>query len=178
MNHLGLVLVSVGFVVGSLACTWNAEQIQWGLFAVGMVLGLIGVGVLRRNRQVAESGEVATQNLSTIAASLGRIVKSIEELDAAKGSVFVYDLPAKIDSTFPDDLEVFVDGRKSIAARYGVDAYAEVMTEFAAAERYLNRVWSASVDGYQTEAHHYLERARHQFKRALTTLSQLGSTST
>lgn len=173
MKRVGVAGVSLGFVVGSLACTLDPHHIHWGLFALGLGLGLAGVAVLRHTRRAQESGSVADQNLSTISASLKRIATNVENLNQSKTTMNVYDLPAKIDATFPDDLEIFVDGRKSIAARFGIDAYAEVMTEFAAAERYLNRVWSASVDGYQDEAHTYLGRASEQFRRALEALTRM-----
>jgi hypothetical protein len=37
------------------------------------------------------------------------------------------------------------------------------MNHFAAGERYLNRVWSASVDGYVDECRAYIGHAREQF---------------
>jgi hypothetical protein len=40
------------------------------------------------------------------------------------------------------------------------------MSQFAAGERYINRVWSASADGYDAEARNYLERAASQFRDA------------
>ncbi len=46
---------------------------------------------------------------------------------------------------------------------FGIQNYADVMSNFAAGERYINRVWSASTDGYVDEVRMYLERARAQF---------------
>ena len=34
---------------------------------------------------------------------------------------------------------------------FGMQNYADVMSNFAAGERYINRVWSASTDGYVDE---------------------------
>ena len=45
------------------------------------------------------------------------------------------------------------------------------MSAFAAGERYLNRVWSASADGYVDEAREYIERAREQFVDAKNRLA-------
>ena len=47
---------------------------------------------------------------------------------------------------------------------FGLQNYADVMSNFAAGERYINRVWSASTDGYEDEVRHYLQRARDQFR--------------
>ena len=60
--------------------------------------------------------------------------------------------------------------RESIGHAYGLQSYADVMTHFATAERYLNRCWSASTDGYIDEVHTYLTRARDQFTQALDLL--------
>jgi hypothetical protein len=49
---------------------------------------------------------------------------------------------------------------------YGLQTYADIMSEFASGERYVNRVWSASADGYGDEASAYLDRARAQFEHA------------
>ncbi len=73
----------------------------------------------------------------------------------------------RVDELFVEDLEMFVDARESIAHRYGLAAYGEVMSCFAAGERYLNRVWSASADGYIDEVNTYLDKAQEQFSESL-----------
>ena len=42
------------------------------------------------------------------------------------------------------------------------------MSRFAAGERYLNRVWSASADGYIDEVNTYIEKSREQFSDCLS----------
>ena len=46
---------------------------------------------------------------------------------------------------------------------FGLQTYADIMSHFAAGERYINRVWSASADGYDEEAGDYLVKASQQF---------------
>ncbi len=65
-----------------------------------------------------------------------------------------------------------MDARESIAHRYGLAAYGEVMSSFAAGERYLNRVWSASADGYIDEVNTYLDKAQAQFVESLEKIRQ------
>ena len=55
---------------------------------------------------------------------------------------------------------------------FGMTAYAEVMSRFAAGERLLNRAWSASADGYLDEVvqslaagNAHLQAARELFAR-------------
>ncbi len=50
-------------------------------------------------------------------------------------------------------LAAFVDARPRLVAKLGLGGYAELMDRFAAAERQLNRAWSAAADGYFDEAH-------------------------
>jgi hypothetical protein len=49
---------------------------------------------------------------------------------------------------------------------FGLQTYADIMSHFATGERYINRVWSASADGYDDEADAYLKRAAGQFDAA------------
>jgi hypothetical protein len=55
---------------------------------------------------------------------------------------------------------------------FGLQAYADIMSSFAAGERYINRVWSASADGYDEEAETYLGKAVQQFVDAQQQLQQ------
>ena len=90
-----------------------------------------------------------------------------------KESLHPYDVHAKLDELFPAHLTSFVEARQSIVHVYGLQAYAAVMNEFAAGERYLNRVWSASVDCYVDDVREYLGRSKDQFVKARQRLSEL-----
>ena len=60
---------------------------------------------------------------------------------------------------------------------FGLQTYADIMSSFAAGERYINRVWSASADGYDGEAATYLEKAATQFADAQQQLQAGGEAS-
>ena len=78
------------------------------------------------------------------------------------------------DFVHKDDLEATqVELRKQ--SEGGTRIPFENRYRFAAAERYLNRVWSASTDGYIDEAHTYLGRSREQFDEARKILDRLVS---
>jgi hypothetical protein len=98
-------------------------------------------------------------------------------LNAEKASVNTYDMRDRIDDLFADDLSTFVEARESIAHTHSLTAYADVMSSFAAGERYLNRVWSASVDGYIDEVNAYLDKALTQFIETDHKVRQLKATS-
>jgi len=72
-----------------------------------------------------------------------------------------------------EDLNNFANARESMQHVFGLQNYADVMSAFAAGERYINRVWSASTDGYVDEVRNYLNRATEQFREARSLFSKL-----
>ncbi len=84
-------------------------------------------------------------------------------------------LPDIIDGQFEEPIAKFVEAREAIAHRYGVDAHPAVMSEFATAERYLNRVWSCAAEGYVDEVGDYLRNSRDRFVAAQGALEQYHS---
>ena len=127
---------------------------------------------LSRRRAATDSEHVAA-NLGTLRTSIARITENMATFDAAKDTMEIDAFHHHIDETFRDDLAAFADARKSLVHSHGVRAYAEVMNEFAAGERYLNRAWSASVDTYVDEVHAYIVKARTQFDATRAILDRL-----
>jgi len=191
MKLLGFLLVTIGFIMAALAAVVDqsalnesaveavdeaAEEspVKWAWYIPALAVGIAGVVVIRR----AEASQTKTEhhvaaNIETIETSLAKIATNIENLNAEKDAIDTYDMRHKIDELFMDDLEMFVDARESIAHRYGLNAYGEIMGSFAAGERYLNRVWSASADGYIDEVNEYLEKAKDQFAESLAIIRRL-----
>ena len=81
----------------------------------------------------------------------------------------------RIDTKLRPDLTRFVDARESMVHLFGLQTYADIMSHFAAGERYINRVWSSSADGYDDEATRYLGRAVEQFEDAQRQLVEAAS---
>ncbi len=177
MKKLGYLLIVAGFLWGAFLTVARAEGVNEPLYLLALAVGVAGV-VMARSAARAEARDVTRleANIATIESSLAAIAADADRLDADKTSINVYDLRHRIDETFPEHLSAFVEARESIAHSYGLQAYAEVMNRFAAGERYLNRVWSASTDGYEPEAHDYIGRARLQFDDALETFRRIRST--
>jgi len=155
-------MVAVGFIAAALASVVDEKA---GVAA-------IKIDVARHSKT---EHHVASR-IETVEGSLERIATNIKKLNTDKLSINTYDMRHRIDELFVDDLEMFVDARESIAHRYGLAAYGEVMSGFAAGERYLNRVWSASADGYIDEVNAYLEKAQAQFVESLTKIRNLAGT--
>ncbi|MFC1764229.1 hypothetical protein ACFL6U_19415 [Planctomycetota bacterium] len=175
MKALGYLLVTLGFIVTALVSVLDTIEIDWRLYAVPLAVGIVGVFLLRTTlRRNAEAVEKHTGNIQNLTACLQRIVDRLAPLTVQpENETDSLDFHTTFDHTFASDLTAFADGRESIAHAHGLQAYADIMSSFAAAERYLNRVWSASADGYIDEVHTYLHRAHEQFNDSLTRLQQL-----
>lgn len=66
----------------------------------------------------------------------------------------------------------FVEGRPTLIARGGLGYYSSVMTPFAAAERALNRAWSAAADSHLHEAEASLDLAMAHLQSTAALLSR------
>jgi hypothetical protein len=177
MKIVGYVLIVFGFLAAAYVTVVEPLEVEWGPFFALLALGALGVALVRfALHKSARHEEVLTTNLATLESSLARLAAGVEGLEERKADTDVYDLRHRIDAAFREDLATFADARESIAVSYGLPAFAEVMNHFAAGERYLARVWSASTDGYADEAHDYLERARDELAQALQTFRGLKAT--
>lgn len=168
MKGAGYLMIAAGFLAGSLVCVQTEENyVDWSLFGPALGLGAVGVALARwGNRRQARQEGTLGGNIETLLASIERIVQNITRLNDEKHQMHPYDIHGRIDELFLEDVNIFVEARESIGHIYGLGAYADVMNEFAAGERYLNRVWSASVDCYIDDVNEYLDRAKHQFQEA------------
>ena len=179
MKKLGYLMITLGFLAGALTAVVDKEQIRWDHFALAFILGAAGVAFVRISdrRESRQEGKLAS-NMQSVEVSLDRIVKNMTGLNAEKASINTYDVRHRIDELFTDDLNRFVEARQSITHTHSLSDYADVMTSFAAGERYLNRVWSASVDGYIDEVNDYLDKALTQFVETDHKVRQLKASST
>ena len=175
MKKLGYVFVFVGFVAASLVSVTDVLQVNWFHFGVFLIISIIGIFLIRSSeKKETMHEETLSTNMKAIDESLVRIVDDVKwirsEIDPKKPQ----DVHQRIDERLPDHLERFIESRKTIGHVHGLQAYGHVMNYFATAERYLNRVWSASADGYIDEITEYMERSEQQFEEALAALRELG----
>lgn len=191
-------MVTVGFIVAALAAvvdqstlkaiddntvevvdqsaaeTADMSTVKWMWYIPALGLGVAGVIIIKvHDTRQNKTEHHITARIETVESSLEKITTNINKLNSEKHSIHTYDMRHRIDELFVDDLNKFVDARESIAHRYSLAAYGDVMSSFAAGERYLNRVWSASADGYIDEVNDYLEKARGQFADSLEKIRKL-----
>jgi len=179
MKRIGYLLITVGFLAGALTAVVDELNVRWLHFVAALAAGVVGVVMVRldEHRHASSEHKVAA-NMQNIETSLGNIVENMTNLNAQKESINTYDVRHRIDELFSDDLNTFVEARESLTQAHGLQAYADVMSHFAAGERYLNRVWSASADGYIDEVNAYIDKAQNQFAATLRTIRQLDKANT
>ncbi len=163
MKNIGYFLVTAGFLGGAFATTLDVQNVSWMLF--GATAGLAAIGLLIYKQQVgalARSETVLETNRAELRESIANVVEDLGEINSGeltRGAV----LRDRIDLKLREDLRRFAGARESMVHLFGLQTYADIMSSFAAGERYINRVWSASADGYDEEAEVYLRKAASQF---------------
>lgn len=126
--------------------------------AVGGGLAVIGVGVAMKRAAGAPAIEVevgGNDRRPARAGSLGDALtalrEGIDELSGRSGEASFDEVKRRIEELLWLGPERVGGAQEGIAAKIGFAAYAEVMTPLAAAERWLNRAWSAAADGHRPE---------------------------
>jgi succinate dehydrogenase/fumarate reductase flavoprotein subunit len=174
MKNLGYILITLGFLAASWVASQHHIEMNWLYFLPLAGLAVAGVVVVRATtRAQMEHAETVASNIEDIDRSLTAIVEKVTQLNREKGEIETYEVRHKIDEMLMDDLDTFVRARETIGVRYGLHAYADVMSHFAAGDRYLNRIWSASADGYVDEVNAFLDRAQEQFADTLELFQKL-----
>ncbi len=166
MKNLGYLLLAGGFLAGAFATSLDVQNVNWTMFAFAAFAAIVGLIVFKRQESAhARSDAVLENNRGELRESIDNIVRDLGEIAgdaAATGAA----LRQAIDLKLRTDLRRFADARESMIHLFGLQTYADIMSSFAAGERYVNRVWSASADGYDHEAATYLVKAADQFADA------------
>jgi len=166
MKNFGYFLVAAGFMGGAFATSLDVQNVNWALFAGTAGAALVGLVIFKRQLSaLARSEEVLEGNRVELRESIANVVNDLGDIingELTQGAV----LRDRIDLKLREDLRRFADARESMVHLFGLQVYADIMSNFAAGERYINRVWSASADGYDEEANAYLKKAAGQFEEA------------
>jgi len=172
MKNIGNLLLAGGFLAGAYATALDVQNVNWQLFAMAAIAAIAGLAISKRQASAhARSDSVLEVNRGELRESIQNIVADLNELtngESLRGDA----LRNRIDLHLREDLRRFADARQSMVHLFGLQIYADIMSSFAAGERYINRVWSASADGYDEEAETYLGKAVQQFADAQQQLQQ------
>lgn len=102
----------------------------------------------------AASPEQSLQGIIDIVASLRRDLPGMADDEARNDAII-----ERLDTAQKTHIVAFIDARPLLVNRFGLGGYAELMDRFAAAERQINRAWSAAADGVYHEAANSLDTA-------------------
>ena len=181
-KSLGLAALVMSFFGACLSAMLDPSRVYWLPYGFFLAVGTLGVALIRlESERSGADEEVLAGQLCDLDVSHDEIVSILSDLAARQaqeepppgGAISVYALPEAIDESLRDPITNFVNAREAIARVHGTQSYADVMGEFAAGERYVNRVWSAAAEGYVDEASEYLRRSLNQFRRARKELKGL-----
>ena len=172
MKGPGYVLLSGGFIMAAYATALDVETVRWPFFAIAALAAIAGVFLIKRHaRSLAQSDEVLETNRAELRESIENVVNDLRDI-VSSGSLSCAALRDRIDTKLRPDLTRFPESRECMVHLFGLQTYADIMSHFAAGERYVNRVWSSSADGYDAEAARYLGRAEEQFADAQRQLNE------
>ena len=178
IKQISLALIMLAFLAGSFVSVLDPVEVEWTWLIPILMAGSVGLFLFRRaSHSEASAGHRLIGDMTTLDESLAQILANLEELCEGKQDLPVYEARFEIDRRFREDLNRFANARETMIHVFGMQGYANVMSAFAAGERYINRVWSASTDGYLEEVHQYLEKARNQFVEANGLFRQLRTAS-
>ena len=167
MKLFSFLIIIAAFLAGSFITVLDPREVNWSWLIPVLLLGTIGLWLSRTaHHKEARAGHKLAGNIDLLGTSLDKIRANLELINDNKEELPTYEARFEIDRLFREDLNNFADARESMIHVFGIQNFAEVMSNFAAGERYINRVWSASVDGYVDEVNLYLERALNQFVEA------------
>ncbi len=167
MKLLGLILIGIGFLGGALVAVLQIDELSWPAYTTTLLIGVVGLVLVRRETHAGASDHDHVHgNLATLHESLTAIRAGLETLSKESDAIPPHQFRFEIDHRFRSDLNRFAEARESMKHAFSIDVYADIMSAFAAGERYLNRIWTASADGYIDEVLKYVEKARAQFGEA------------
>lgn len=166
MKIVGQILMWAGFLSGSLATVYQykgptpAETVPPVWFGVSVAIGFAGVVLLWVHRfKNKDDKETSTTEFNSLKDTIASLVASCRELNESQTKMAPSEIVAAIDNNTAMDFQTFAENRKVLIPRFGLQVYASVMTQFSAAERAMNRAWSAAADGYLDEVETCLEKS-------------------
>lgn len=152
---------------------------EWWVFTLGCV-GLGGAALLVRSMRrkalaAASTPQGARPDGAAAAMSPAQLLDAMRaDLESLRGKLRATPnsrdrlaaIVADIGHMQQTHIAAFINARAELTARLGLGGYARLMDAFAAAERAINRAWSAAADEVENEANACLDRAAELLEEA------------
>lgn len=143
--------------------SWGRWPGRWW-FALACVGLLVGATIVKREtrRQLAEAAgqreraEGPETALDMMRREVAALLEQWPELTAAERLETTLERIGRVQR---EHVSAFAVARDTLVARLTLAGYAQLMDHFAAAERQINRAWSAAADGVEDEALVCLQRS-------------------
>lgn len=148
---------------------WDLSWL-FGLSLVGLFASSLAARVLSR-RELSARVHATARPHETPGAALDRAIADVaavrqevaEQADAGKQRQVIIDRLTALQGTH---LQLIVDAQGRLVNELGMAGYAQFMDRFAAAERQLNRAWSAAADNVLEESLLSLDRGYNELLTA------------
>ncbi|MCL5019714.1 MAG: hypothetical protein M1426_04460 [Patescibacteria group bacterium] len=171
IKRVGTILMYIGTIAGLTA----AARIPPDYVIFWISTGLLVTGIIIRKLSRKRKDEVLdSKDIQELREYLQNALQEVKALNASSQELTCESLYPKVDKVTGNFLYNFGQGCHSLQTNFGIQGYNAVMGHFALAERYLNRVWSASADGYLEEAIDYLAKAEPELNESLSVIEHLG----
>lgn len=148
---------------------WDLSWL-FGLSVVGLLASSLAVRALGRRElsarvhATAGADETPIASLDRAIAEIAALRREVAEATAAeKQRELIIDRLGALQRTH---LQAIVDAQGRLVSELGMTGYAQFMDRFAAAERQLNRAWSAAADNVLEEARLSLDRGYNELLAA------------
>ena len=134
--------------------------VPWLWYGLAFAVGVAGVVLLRMESKASESDTVSVESeMATISSSIQVLKSNLGDLKEQLPTMEPRDVVHFIESECSPAYADFADARNGIRHKYGLQTFADIMTQFSSGERMTNRAWSAAADGYMEEVKNCIELA-------------------
>ena len=118
---------------------------------------LLGAALTRWHAKADKAAKADADQHATPEAALAAIQAVLKQLladlpDLEKRGTALSTIVERLDDLQKTEMPAFVEGRSAMISSLGMAGLAAVMNSYAAAERQINRTWSAAADGAYEEA--------------------------
>lgn len=136
---------------------------KWA-FVASLVGLTVGAGLMRHSTRRTLAAAVAMEGTASPSQALAAVRHEVEQLRSEVAGIVnrrrqQETIVSRLTHLQQTHMLALVEARPRFIARLGMAGFATLMDGYAAAERQINRAWSAAADGISDEAHACLAEA-------------------
>lgn len=162
VQYAGMTVAMLG------GATWPAPK--WAVVVGGILILCAGIAWARiaQGKRASEGTTAGSDRaIEVMKSALASAQARTRSLRERAQSTALDQVASECEAIVRDCVEAVAAQQESLSRIYGFAGYAQVMTPFAAAERWLNRAWSAASDTHRPEVLASLDRALEHIEEAL-----------